>query len=90
MEGLETDGELIRTLAHRLAEGGLPQSFAGSHESVGCRWRAFQGRILTALRRSPLVDTELQISREHLADEIGGLLNRHVVPDAQHCPVASL
>lgn len=68
VHGLETDRELIRTLARRLAEGG-PASIS-MRATIGQLIAAGgspKGRILAALRRSPLADADLQISRERLA-----------------------
>lgn len=65
VRGLETDRELIRTLAQRLAEGGpasIPLRAAVSQ--LVAAGAPPKGRILPALRRSPLADTEFQISRE--------------------------
>jgi hypothetical protein len=63
---LETDGDLIRSLARRLAEAGpeaehvrtaLKTAIAGTPPTTG--------GILAALRRSPLVDANLDLSRSH-------------------------
>lgn len=62
--GLETDRDLIRTLARRLAEGGPEASRlrdAVSHGIAGEPPR--KGGILAAFRRSPLVGTDLDVSR---------------------------
>jgi hypothetical protein len=62
--GLETDRDLIRTLARRLAEGGPEASRlrdAVSHVVTGEPPR--KGGILAALRRSPLVGADLDVSR---------------------------
>src|SRR5687767_3891942 len=70
VQGLETDRELIRMLARRLAEG-RPASIplrTTVNQLVGAGAPP-KGRILTALRRSPLADPEFQISREHLAGQ---------------------
>jgi hypothetical protein len=62
--GLDADRDLIRTLAKRLADGG-PDA-RRIRASVG---RAIagdkprQGGILAALRRSPLVDADLELKR---------------------------
>jgi hypothetical protein len=62
--GLDTDRDLIRTLARRLAEGGseasrlrdaVSQSIAGEPPR--------KGGILATLRRSPLVGADLDLSR---------------------------
>jgi len=66
--GRDADRELIRTLARRLAEDGpdaarlraaVRQSIAGKPPS--------KGRILAALRRSPLVGADLDLARSHEA-----------------------
>lgn len=69
VNGLETDRELIRTLARRLAEGG-PASIPmrATVNQLVAAGAPPKGRILTALRRSPLANAELQIFRERLAD----------------------
>jgi hypothetical protein len=63
--GLDRDRDLIRTLARRLAEGGaasaglraaVAQTIAGEPPKTG--------GILAALRRSPLVGAELDLTRE--------------------------
>jgi hypothetical protein len=62
--GLDADRELIRSLARRLAEGGADATrirAAMSRTIAGDRPR--KGGILAALRRSPLVGTDLDISR---------------------------
>jgi len=62
--GLDADRELIRSLARRLAESGpdsaqvratLRRTVAGEPPS--------KGRILNALRRSPLVGADLDLTR---------------------------
>ena len=62
--GLDADRELIRALARRLAEGGpeaaqirstMQQAIAGEPPR--------KGGILEALRRSPLVDADLDLAR---------------------------
>ena len=61
---LESDRELIRTLARRLAEEG-PEAEdvrAAVKTAVGGK-PPKPGNILTALRRSPLVGAELDLSR---------------------------
>lgn len=65
--GLETDRELIRTLARRLAENNSEAS-----EIRATVLRKIQtdspsrGGILAALRRSPLVGEDLNLDRPHL------------------------
>lgn len=68
MQGLETDRELIRTLARRLAKGG-PASIPmrATVNLLVAAGAPLKGRILMALRRSPLADADLQISRERAA-----------------------
>jgi hypothetical protein len=62
--GLDTDRDLIRSLARRLAQGDAEASRIRSEVS-----RTFsaippkKGGILAALRRSPLVGVELEIDR---------------------------
>jgi hypothetical protein len=62
--GLDTDRELIRSLARRLAEGGpdatriratIRRTISGEPPR--------KGGILDALRRSPLVGVDLKVSR---------------------------
>jgi hypothetical protein len=68
VQGLETDRELIRTVARRLAEGGPASvSMRATVNQLAAVGTPPKVRILTALRRSPLADNEFQISREHLA-----------------------
>jgi hypothetical protein len=67
VQGLDTDRELIRTLARRLAEGGPASIFLrASVSQLIAAGGPPKGRILAALRRSPLADADLQISRERL------------------------
>lgn len=60
----ESDRELIRTLARRLAEEGprADQVRAAVNVAVA-REQTKSGGILAALRRSPLVGAELDLSR---------------------------
>lgn len=68
VQGLETDRELIRTLARRLAEGGpASASMRATVNQLVASGAPPKGRILTALRRSPLGNADLQIFREGLA-----------------------
>lgn len=68
VQALETDRELIRTLAHRLAEGGPTSiSIRATVSQLIAAGGPPKGRILAALRRSPLADADLKISRERLA-----------------------
>jgi hypothetical protein len=66
VQGLETDRELIRTLARRLAQEGLPaaQLRQALEQSLQAEL-APKGRILAALRRSPLVGAALDLCSEH-------------------------
>src|SRR5690606_28636838 len=67
-QGLKTDRELIRTLARRLAEvGPASVSMRATVSQLIAAGGSPKGRILMALRRSPLADADLQISRERLA-----------------------
>jgi hypothetical protein len=65
--GRESDRDLIRSLARRLAEDGsdaariratVNQTISGEPPKTG--------GILAALRRSPLVDADLDLSRSHV------------------------
>jgi hypothetical protein len=67
--GLDRDRDLIRSLARRLAEQGpsaarirhaLGQAVSGEPPR--------KGGIVAALRRSPLVDADLDLGRPHVAD----------------------
>lgn len=71
VQGLETDRELIRTLARRLAEG-RPASIRmrATVNQLVATGAPLKGRILMALRRSPLADADLQISRERLTGRL--------------------
>jgi hypothetical protein len=62
--GLEADRELIRSVAKRLAEGG-PEAvrIRGEMSRTLLGEPPSKGGILAALRRSPLVDAELEIVR---------------------------
>ena len=62
--GLETDRDLIRTLARRLAEGGPEASRLRDAVNHGITGEPpGKGGILAALRRSPLVGADLDVSR---------------------------
>jgi hypothetical protein len=62
--GLETDRDLIRTLARRLAEGGPEASRLRDAVSQGIVGEPpSKGGILAAFRRSPLVAADLDVSR---------------------------
>ena len=65
--GLDGDRDLIRSLARRLADNGpdaariratVSQTISGEPPK--------RGSILAALRRSPLVDADLDLSRPHV------------------------
>jgi len=63
--GLQTDRDLIRALAKRLAEGGPEASrlrAAISHAMTEAPTQ--KGGILATLRRSPLVGADLDLSRD--------------------------
>jgi hypothetical protein len=63
--GLDTDRELIRSLARRLAAG---EAGSAQIRAAMCRSLAGdqpkKGGILSALRRSPLVGADLNLSRQ--------------------------
>ncbi len=61
---LETDRELIRSLARRLSDDGpeAEELRATVREAVSCE-PPKAGGILSALRRSPLVGADLDLSR---------------------------
>lgn len=63
----ETDRELLRTLARRLTEGGpeADQARAAVRELV-VDGSSRPGGILAALRRSPLVGVDLDLSRPRI------------------------
>lgn len=62
--GPDTDRELIRSVARRLAEGGVDAERlrAAVHQTLSGT-PAKKGGILEALRASPLVGTELDLTR---------------------------
>lgn len=62
--GLDTDRDLIRSLARRLAEEGLEAARlrAAVNQTLASE-RPKKGGILAALRRSPLVDADLGFIR---------------------------
>ena len=61
--GRDTDRELIRSLARRLAEDGPDAArLRGAIQTIGGE-EGSKGGILAALRRSPLVGAELNLSR---------------------------
>lgn len=64
VQALETDRELIRTLARRLADGGPEAKRARAMvEQIVSGERSTSGGILNALRRSPLVGADLDVTR---------------------------
>lgn len=62
--GLDTDRDLIRSLARHLAEGGpkAARLRAAVSQTIAGKPRR-KGGILEALRRSPLVGTDLDLGR---------------------------
>jgi hypothetical protein len=66
--GLETDRDLIRTLARRLADDGSDAARIRAAISRTIDGEPQQkGGVLKALRRSPLVGAELDIARPRVA-----------------------
>lgn len=64
---LETDRELLRTLARRLAEEGPEADHArAAVKALVADGPPKPGGILAALRRSPLVGADLDLSRQHV------------------------
>lgn len=62
--GLDSDRNLIRRLARRLAEGGPKAALLRTKVSQGIAGEpSRKGGILAALRRSPLVGIDLDLSR---------------------------
>lgn len=73
--GLETDRDLIRALAQRLAEAG-PAAIsirAAVHQLIATG-NLSKGRILGALRRSPLAHTNLDLKRADTSGRKVGFL----------------
>ncbi len=64
--GLDTDRELIRSLAKRLAENDSDAARirATVSRTIGSE-PSKKGGILAALRRSPLVEADLNLARSH-------------------------
>ena len=61
---LESDRDMLRTLARRLAEEGPEaEQVRAAVKTVVAGDPPKPGRILSALRRSPLVGTDLDLSR---------------------------
>ena len=64
---LETDRELLRTLARRLADDGPEADRArAAVKDLVAGGPSKPGRILAALRRSPLVGADLDLSRSRV------------------------
>ncbi len=64
---LETDREMLRTLARRLAEDGPEADHArATVKALVADGPPKAGRILAALRRSPLVGADLDLSRPRI------------------------
>ncbi len=64
VQALETDRELIRILARRLADGGPEaEQVRAAVERVVAGERPAPGGILKALRRSPLIGADLDLTR---------------------------
>jgi len=61
--GLDKDRDLIRSLARRLAEGGPEASRLRATISESLGGTPKTGGILAALRRSPLVGSDLDLER---------------------------
>ncbi|MDT8315432.1 hypothetical protein RQ765_15230 [Roseomonas mucosa] len=75
VRGLEADKELIRGIARRLAAGDAEAGAlrADLAERIGGAEPSRVGGILAALRRSPLVGAELDLSREETPGRDPGL-----------------
>jgi hypothetical protein len=64
--GLDSDRDLIRSLARRLAEDGPEASRLRASVSQTISGEPpKKGGILAALRRSPMVDADLDLTRPH-------------------------
>lgn len=64
VQALEIDRELIRSLARQLADGGPEAKRARAMiEQIVVGERSTSGGILKALRRSPLVGADLNVTR---------------------------
>jgi hypothetical protein len=62
--GLRTDRELIRSIARQLAVGGTDATrMRATLQSATSSESMSKGRILDALRRSPLVGADLDLTR---------------------------
>ena len=65
VRGLETDKDLLRAIARRLADGDAASGDLRAAIEARVSDKAEQrGGILRALRRSPLVDADLDLERE--------------------------
>ena len=75
VRGLEADKELIRGIARRLAAGDAEASAlrADLARRVAAGGSPRVGSILAALRRSPLVGADLDLSREETPGRDAGL-----------------
>jgi hypothetical protein len=64
--GRDADRELVRSIARRLAEGGpeAEQLRAAVNQAISGEPRK-KGRILKALLASPLIGSELDLTRSH-------------------------
>lgn len=66
VQALDTDRELIRALARRLADDGPEATQARTMvQQIVSGEPPHQGGILQALRRSPLVGADLDLGRAH-------------------------
>ena len=64
--GLDTDRDLIRSLARRLVENGLEATRIRATVSRAIATEPpKRGNILAALRRSPLVGADVELKRPH-------------------------
>jgi hypothetical protein len=67
--GLDADRELVRSVARRLAEGGTEaQRLRAEIARTVAGEPPRRGGILAALRRSPLVGADLDLTREETPD----------------------
>ncbi|MGH7022273.1 MAG: hypothetical protein ACREEB_01635 [Caulobacteraceae bacterium] len=67
VRGREADKDLVRAVAKRLAEGGATSGeLRATIEARVNQGRGERGGVLKALRRSPLVGAELELTRETL------------------------
>lgn len=61
---LDRDKELIRELAKRLSDGGAAAADLRSCVSRDVAFKPSKGRIYAALRKSPLVGSDIHLERE--------------------------